>query len=627
MANIGIDLGTTHSLVAVVMGGKARCLLDDEGRGLTPSAVRFTDARLPDGSAAPPLIGWDALEDAAEHASTTITSAKRFMGRSLDEARQVAHELHYELAEDSDGDRVVRMQVGDKTTTPVEVSAWILRLLFMRAADCLLSQPGGAVITVPAYFDDAQRQATRDAGKLAGLNVLRLLNEPTAAAIAYGLQDKKEGVFAVFDLGGGTFDVSILELTEGVFQVLSTAGDTRLGGDDLDRLVAEQILERAGIQGASGGVLRAAMEAGEAAKIALSDAESTRIQLELDGNAVDWTLTRAEFEALIGPTVQRTLTSCARAISDAELEAGDMDGVVLVGGSTRVPLVKRVVAEFFGQEPLCDIDPDRVVALGAAMQADILTGSSELADDLLLMDVVPLSLGLETMGGVVERLIWRCSPIPVTASETFTTQVDGQTGVDIHVLQGERELARDNRSLAKFKLSGLPDMPAGLPRVKVTFTVDADGILSVSAEEQYTSTAAQVEVQPSYGLEDAEIERMLEEAIDHAESDVDERLLIEARVEAEGVIAAVSKALDRDAPLLQGNEGEVIGQVRDALTGVLSGADRHRIQDLTKKLDEVTAPFAQRRIERDLKQALEGQDAIQVFDALDRTVNASDTLA
>ncbi|MCP4808223.1 MAG: Fe-S protein assembly chaperone HscA [Proteobacteria bacterium] len=598
MANIGIDLGTTNSLVSVVLGGKARVLLDDDGRPMTPSAVRF----VPGQDA--PLIGYEALIDAHEHPKELLTSFKRFMGRNMSEAREVVGELPYSLSEDEH--RVVRFDVGgERHVTPVEASAWVLRMLLMHANDCLMAAPGGAVITVPAYFDDAQRQATRDAGKLAGINVLRLLNEPTAAAIAYGLQENTKGIYAVYDLGGGTFDVSILELTDGVFQVLSTAGDTQLGGDDFDRVLVEEL----GLGSARDGELRAAMVRATGIKHALSTADSAQ------------GITRERFDELIRPLVEKTLASCKRAIGDAELELGDIDGVVLVGGSTRVPLVAQMVGEFFGKKPFSDLDPDQVVAMGAAMQADILTGHSELADDLLLMDVVPLSLGVETMGGVVEKLIWRCTPIPCSASETFTTHVDGQTGVDLHVLQGERELTRDCRSLAKFKLSGLPDMPAGLPRVKVEFTVDADGILQVSATEQYTKTHARIDVQPSYGLEDEEIERLLEEALDNAETDVDERLLIEVRVESEQVMNVVEKALRVDAAMLLEGEREIIEDAVAKLVEARAGTDRKLVQTRTEHLDEVTAAFAQRRIERDLKLALEGQDAYQVSDALDRTVS------
>jgi molecular chaperone HscA len=608
MANIGIDLGTTNSLVAVVMGDRARCLLDDDGVALTPSAVQFVEG------ADTPRIGREALESASDNAQATLTSFKRFMGRNMAEARAVAGELPYTLGSGEDGE-VVRFDVGAdprgegrREVSAVEASAWVLRLLFMRAADCLLATPGGVVITVPAYFDDAQRQATRDAGKLAGMNVLRLLNEPTAAAIAYGLQEKKEGIFAVYDLGGGTFDISILELTDGVFQVLSTAGDTRLGGDDFDRVLVEEL----GLGASQGNELRAALDKAIETKHALTDAE--------ESNGV----TRARFEERIRPLIERTLASSQQALKDAELDIGDIDGVVLVGGSTRVPLVRRMVGEFFESEPYCELDPDKVVALGAAMQADILTGQSELADDMLLMDVVPLSLGIETMGGVVERLIWRCTPIPCEASETFTTHVDGQNAVDMHVVQGERELSKDNRSLARFKLKGLPDMPAGLPRVKVSFTVDADGILQVSATEQYTRTHAEIDVVPSYGLDDAQVEQMLEDAIDHAETDVDERLLIEARVEAEQIISTVKKALAHDSELLAAGERETIEAVVVKLEAAMTGRDRKPVQDLSTELDEVTAPFAQRRIERDLKAALEGQDALAVSKALERTVSTSE---
>jgi molecular chaperone HscA len=602
MSNIGIDLGTTNSLVAVVMGGKARCLLDDDEEALTPSAVRYTDQGV--------LVGRPALDGAAQHAGTTVTSVKRFMGRSMDEARAEADQIHYALAEGDD--RVVRIQVGDRAVTPIEVSAEILKALHRVAADCLLGNITGAVITVPAYFDDAQRQATRDAGKLAGLEVLRLLNEPTAAAIAYGLQEGSVGKYAIYDLGGGTFDISILELTDGVFQVLSTAGDTHLGGDDFDLALAAQLLDAAGQAGAGGGTLRTAVEAARAAKEALTGADTAEIDVTLGGTRVQRTLGREEFEALIRPTVDRTLTACAQALKDAKLAPADVDGVVLVGGSTRVPLVRRVVEEFFGKPPHCELDPDQVVALGAAIQADLLTGTSELADDLLLLDVVPLSLGLETMGGVVEKLIFRCTPIPSQSSETFTTHVDGQTAVDIHVLQGEREMASDCRSLGRFKLTGIPPMPAGLPRVKVDFTVDANGILTVSAKEEYTGVEANIEVLPSYGLEEDEIERMLEDAIDFAEADVDARMLIESRVEAEQVLAALKKALRDDSALLKDGEQATLDAIIADLEAAMQGEDRKRISALTERLDEASAPFAQRRIERDLQIALKGQHADQV---------------
>ncbi len=604
MANIGIDLGTTHSLVAAVMSGKSRCMLDEDGNVLLPSAVHYDD------EGALVSVGWPALERVGKAGGHTFTSVKRFMGRGPAEVAEEAALLHYPLADD---DRVVRFAVGSKQLTPVEVSAEILKELAVIAEECLMGKPTGAVITVPAYFDDAQRQATRDAGKIAGLEVLRLLNEPTAAALAYGLQSGRDGVkVAVYDLGGGTFDISILELDDGVFQVLSTAGDTHLGGDDFDQALAAVLLRQANLADPDGLNFRRAIRAAEAAKRELTDAESATISVELGGQQVEAGIDRASFEALIQPIVARTGAACRQALSDADLTAADIDEVVLVGGSTRVPLVRQYVAELFETTPHTDLDPDQVVAVGAAMQADILSGVSELSDELLLLDVIPLSLGLEVMGGVVERLIPRCSTIPATASQTFTTHVDGQTSVDIHIVQGEREMVRDNRSLGRFKLTGLPHLPAGLARIKVEFTVDADGILRVSADEEFTGSSADIEVQPSYGLEEEEIEQMLEDAIDNAETDVDERLLIEARVEAEGVLAALEKALRDDTDMLQGNENEVITSVASALHEAMAAQDRKRIGDLTHKLDEVSAPFAQRRIERDLTLALEGRNTDDV---------------
>ena len=607
MANIGIDLGTTHSLVAVVLSGKARCLLDDDERALLPSAVRY------DLEGVPQAVGWPALERAGEADGITFTSVKRFMGRSASDGRvaEEARRFGYDLVEDDE--RVLRFRVGSRDVTPVEVSSYVLRLLHARAEECLFGRPGGAVITVPAYFDDAQRQATRDAARLANIDVLRLLNEPTAAALAYGLDKAQDGEkVVVYDLGGGTFDVSILELDDGIFQVLSTAGDTALGGDDFDQALARVLLQQAGVTEPDGLTFRRAVRAAEAAKRALTDAEQTTIVLEHDGTRIEAGITRADFERLIAPIVARTGEACAQALRDAGLTPDDIDDVVLVGGSTRVPYVRRYVQEAFGKEPHIELDPDQVVALGAAMQADILTGSSELADDMLLLDIVPLSLGIETMGGVVERLIPRCSTIPASHAQTFTTHVDGQNAVDIHIVQGERELVKDNRSLARFKLTGLPSMPAGVPRVKVQFMVDADGILRVSATEELTGTVASLEVQPSYGLSDEEIEDMLEEAIDNAETDMDERLLIDARVEAEQIVHHIEKAIRDDGELLEGDEAERFGALVGELKAAMAGGDRQRIQDLSKQVDEVTAPFAQRRIERDLELALSGRSTAEV---------------
>jgi molecular chaperone HscA len=605
MANIGIDLGTTHSLVAVIIDGTARCLLDDDERALLPSAVRY------DADGNPISIGYPALAAASEPGGTTFTSVKRFMGRSGPEVAEEARLFRYDLvAEDT---KAVRFRVGEREVTPIEVSSMILRLLHSRAEECLFGRPGGAVITVPAYFDDAQRQSTRDAAALAGINVLRLLNEPTAAALAYGLNEGKDGqTVAVFDLGGGTFDISILKLDDGVFQVLSTAGDTHLGGDDFDQALAAILLQQAGINDADGLTYRAAIRAAEQAKRDLTDAETATLKATLSGTDVEAEIDRASFENLIRPIVSRTGEACQQALQDAGLATTDIDEVVLVGGSTRVPLVRQFVESLFGRKPHCDLDPDKVVALGAAMQADILTGNSELADDMLLLDVVPLSLGLEMMGGVVERLIPRCSAIPASQAQTFTTHVDNQTAVDIHIVQGERELVGDCRSLGRFKLTGIAPQPAGTPRIKVEFMVDADGILRVSATDTATGSSTTVDVQPSYGLSEDEIEAMLESAIDHAETDVDERLLIDARIEAEQIANQVKKAIVADAAMLEEGEQDQFETLLKELDEAMGGRDRQRISALSHQIDEVTAPFAQRRIERDLQLAIQGKAATDV---------------
>ena len=588
MPNIGIDLGTTNSLVAVVMDGRARCLRMDDGEAMLPSAVRYDAGGV--------VVGRVARAEAPSHPHSTFTSVKRFMGRAPADCRSDAALFRYTM--DESEDKFVRFIVdGHAPVTPVEVSAEVLRALRATAIECLFGEPGGAVITVPAYFDDAQRQATKDAARIAGIEVLRLLNEPTAAAIAYGLDKRKSGTFAVYDLGGGTFDISILELNDGVFQVLATAGDTHLGGDDFDRALATTF----GLDAADDATARSLVATAESIKRALTTLDVV--------TEAGHTVTRTEFEALIRPIVERTGAACRQAMRDAGLSPEKIEAVVLVGGSTRVPLVRQYVAGLFGREPFCDLDPDEVVALGAAMQADILSGSSALADDLLLLDVIPLSLGLEMFGGVTEKFIPRCSTLPVNAAHTFTTQVDGQTAVTLHVVQGDRELAADNRSLATFVLRGLPPLPAGIPRVRVEFTVDADGILRVSAKEEHTGIEARIDVKPSYGLTDDDIERMLEDSIDNAETDVDVRMLIEARVEAEGILAAVEKALVTDGTLLIDGEREAIDAVATRLKVALSGGDRTRIADLSHELDAATAPFAQRRIERDLTRALSGRDA------------------
>ncbi len=606
--NIGIDLGTTHSLVAAVIDGKARCLLDEDGQALVPSAVRFEGEAF--------AVGAPALARAHMDNGITFTSFKRFMGRAPQEVAEEAKAFGYTLVQGDD--RVIRFQHGELVFTPVELSAMILRELWQLAGEVLLSRPGGVVITVPAWFDDAQRQATRDAARLANMEVLRLLNEPTAAAIAYGLEKGVDGQkVVVYDLGGGTFDVSILELNQGLFQVLATSGDTRLGGDDFDQALAHVVKASLSLGDLDGIQWRMLVRAAERVKRELTLADSATLKVELGGVEHQIEISREQFDELIRPIVDRTRGSIERALADAGLKPRDIDEVVLVGGSTRVPLVRSFVKQLFnGKEPHKEIDPDQVVAVGAAMQADILSGASQLTDDLLLLDILPLSLGIETMGGVVERIIPRVSTIPATASQTFTTHVDGQTAVDIHVVQGEREMVRDNRSLGRFRLTGVPPMPAGVPRIKVEFTVDADGILSVSASEKSTGVQASIKVEPSYGLSDDEIEAMLEEAIDKAEEDFDERLLIEARVEAEGVAHALSKALESDAALLRGEEATALPALLAELREAIAGTDRKRIGGLTKKVDEQSAPFAQRRIERDLSLALEGRSAAEVGEAL-----------
>ena len=610
MANIGIDLGTTNSLVAILVDGKPRCLLGDDGAAMLPSAVRYA----PEGGV---TVGAEARAEAPRYPGRTFTSVKRFMGRAPADCAADAQLFRYEM--DTSEDRFVRFNVRAdsgapfRAVTPTEVSAEILKALKHRAVECMFGEPGGAVITVPAYFDDAQRQATKDAARLAGLEVLRLLNEPTAAAIAYGLNRRERGVFAVYDLGGGTFDISILELNDGVFQVMSTAGDTHLGGDDFDRAVPALLSARAGGPALSDAGWRDIIQSAEAARRALSAAETVTVALPADLGTQ--ALSRADVEAAILPVLERTGASCRQAISDAGLKADQIEAVVLVGGTTRTPLVRRYVEDLFGRAPFCDLNPDEVVAIGASIQAELLSSSSTFSEDLLLLDVIPLSLGLEVMGGVVEKFIPRCSTIPISKSETFTTHVDDQTAIDLHIVQGDRELARDNRSLARFALRGLPPLPAGIPRIKVEFLVDADGLLKVSAREEYTGIAAQVDVKPSYGLTEDEIEQMLESSIDNAEEDVSVRMLIEARVEGEGILSALGKAM-RDRELLEPGEGERIDAVAAQLETAMAGEVYKTIQDLSKLLDQVSAPFAQRRIERDLTRALSGQSAASVADHL-----------
>jgi molecular chaperone HscA len=587
---VGIDLGTTNSLIAIVLGdGKPHALAVDEGSPLLPSVVHYGEGGGP-GSV---VVGRAGRRLAAQFPRDTIVSVKRFMGRSSadPETRRLSP---YRFAEGDSG--VVRFVVdGGRVVNPVEVSAEVLRALRNRAEERLGIKVQQAVITVPAYFDDAQRQATKEAGRLAGLEVLRLLNEPTAAALAYGLDKRSQGTFAVYDLGGGTFDISILQLQEGVFEVKAVGGDSALGGDDFDRALAEILLEG---QERTPHKVREAIDAAKQAKEDLTRVEVTE--------ALGRRVTRAQLEAAIRPLIEKTGGPSRRALRDAGLPGGKgLDGVILVGGSTRVPAVRRYVRELFGSEPLADIDPDEVVALGAAVQADLLTAESP-QHDVLLLDVAPLSLGLETMGGLVEKLILRNTTIPARATQEFTTFADGQTGMDIHVLQGERELVPDNRSLAKFTLGGIPPLPAGLARVAVTFQVDADGILSVTAREQFTGVSQTITVKPSHGLTDEEIERMLLASIEHAEEDVQARLLIDNRVEAQRILKATEKQLEANGDLLSGDERRQIEAQIAAVQRTAQGSDHNAIHAEVEKLDQVSADFAKRVMDRGIERALKG---------------------
>lgn len=592
---VGIDLGTTHSLVAAVRHGVAECLPDAQGRVLLPSVVRYLEGQGRQ-------IGHEALAAQAEDPRNTIASAKRLMGRGLADV-QGHGRLPYDFV-DQPGMVAVKTRQGVKT--PVEVSAEVLATLRFRAEDTFDDELFGAVITVPAYFDDAQRQATKDAAQLAGLNVLRLINEPTAAAVAYGLDHGSEGLYAIYDLGGGTFDISLLRLQRGVFEVVATGGDAALGGDDFDHALADWAAARAGVQPETPSDKRALLMAARAAKQALTDAPQATLRCPMGDGELAVPVSRVEFDALTRPLVDRTLAAVRKVLRDAKVAKDEVQGVVMVGGSTRMPAVREAVATLFGRPPLTDVNPDEVVAIGAAIQAHALAGNAP-DSEMLLLDVIPLSLGLETMGGLVERIIERNTTIPVAKAQDFTTFKDGQTAMAIHVVQGERELVSDCRSLARFELRGIPPMVAGAARIRVTFQVDADGLLGVSARELGSGVEAAVQVKPSYGLGDDDIARMLKESFSGAESDMGARKLREARVEAERMALATRAALAADGDLLSAEDAGAMEALLVAMEAAAAGEDADRIDAAVEALAQGTEAFAAARMNRGIRSALTGR--------------------
>jgi molecular chaperone HscA len=597
---VGIDLGTTHSLVASVRHGVAECLPDTQGRVILPSVVRYLEGQGRQ-------IGFDARAAQATDAENTVSSVKRFMGRKLADIVG-AEKLPYQFV---DQPGMVAIQTRQGIKTPVEVSAEILATLRYRAEDTFNEDLYGAVITVPAYFDDAQRQATKDAAELAGLNVLRLINEPTAAAVAYGLENGSEGLYAVYDLGGGTFDISLLRLSRGVFEVVATGGDAALGGDDFDDALAQWALFQAGVQTVSAQDRRAVLVAARAAKEAMTEHAKVLLKADLASGPIEVPVTRAQFDELTQPLLARTMTAVRKVLRDAKVSRDEVQGVVLVGGSTRMPSVRATVHEFFGREPLVNVNPDEVVAIGAAIQANALAGNGR-DGELLLLDVIPLSLGLETMGGLTERIVERNTTIPVAKAQDFTTFKDGQTAMAIHVVQGERELVSDCRSLARFELRGIPPMVAGAARIRVTFQVDADGLLSVSAREQVSGVEASLTVKPSYGLADDEVARMLREGFAHAEEDMGARALRESRVEAQRMMLATQSALDADGDLLSAEERSAIDALMSQVQRIAQATDHAAIDAAVESLAKGTEAFAASRMNRGIRAALAGRKVEEV---------------